>query len=243
MPFAITSTYIATVKHHVFTACDPYPLCVHDAPSSSSTRFVERPPPPVNPKRASLSNTTASRSYGALNYAHAPSPTRVAKKGPLLVLPVAIKMGLVYPHGLSGVGTDVQGASREPLYIRSSCRNFEALSSVQTDMTPKITTQTGDHPGVVVMATNESPESVANVLFVLSTDPRARQTTVTVFHLFSMTFDPAWLRACSPVPWAGREGKGDPTMQRGVWGRMRGFLRAAKARRGLASTVRNRCCC
>ncbi|KAH8976913.1 hypothetical protein EDB86DRAFT_1407025 [Lactarius hatsudake] len=137
MPFAITSTCIATVKHHVFTASDPYPLCMHDAPSSSSTRFEERPPPPVNFERASLSNPTGSRSYGALNYAHSPSPTRVAKKGPLRVLRAAIKMGLVYPHGLSGVGTDVQGASREPLlffHIRSSCRNFAALSSVLTDM-------------------------------------------------------------------------------------------------------------
>ncbi|KAH9070753.1 hypothetical protein EDB83DRAFT_361952 [Lactarius deliciosus] len=77
MLFAITKAYIATVRHRAFTASDPYPLCVHDAPSSSSTRFVEWPTPPVNPKRASLSNTTASRSYGALNHAHFPSPTRV----------------------------------------------------------------------------------------------------------------------------------------------------------------------
>ncbi|KAH9021621.1 hypothetical protein EDB85DRAFT_1999938 [Lactarius pseudohatsudake] len=115
MLFAIASTYIATVRHRAFTASDPYSLCVHDAPSSSSTRFVERPTPPVNPKRAPLSNTTASRSYGALNYAHTPSPTRV------LVCKEPQESPLFF-------------------HIRSSCREFAALSSVPTDMTPKITT-------------------------------------------------------------------------------------------------------
>ncbi|KAH9170600.1 hypothetical protein EDB89DRAFT_2187747 [Lactarius sanguifluus] len=159
-----------------------------------------------------------------------------AKKEPLLALLVAVGMGLVYPYGSSGAVTDEQGASKQPLvfyYTRSSCRNFAALelSSVQTDMTPKITTQTGHsvHPGVLVMkeATDESPESCPSRKRFMSAGPSTRQTSVIQCDNRLL----AWLELTF------KEGEGNFTTRCSVRGSAWGFLQTAEARRGVARSV------